>query len=115
MLHHSLWQPSKSALEMDKILMIDICFCEILVFLYVTRPQTWCYNSLKFSSALCMIKGFHSDSGDKCVRVSLFHYQAPGYVTGVFLISDDRDSDSWLNWLLLACAVNRAGGNHFNF
>lgn len=70
MLLHSLWQPSKPALEMDKILMIDICFREILVFLYVTRPQTWCYNSLKFSSALCMIKGFHSDSGDKCVRIS---------------------------------------------
>lgn len=36
-------------------------------------------------------------------------------MTGVFLISDDRDSDLWLNWILLACAVNSAGGNHFNF
>lgn len=45
----------------------------------------------------------------------LFHCQASGYVTGVFLISDGRDSDSWLDRLLLACAVNRAGGNHFNF
>lgn len=44
-----------------------------------------------------------------------FHHQASGYVTGVFLISDDRDSDLWLNWLLLAWAVNSAGGNHFNF
>lgn len=70
MLLLSFWQPSKSALEMDKILMIDICFHEILVFLYVTRPWTWCCSSLKFSSALCMIKGFHSDSGDKCMCVS---------------------------------------------
>lgn len=32
MLLPSLWQPFKSALEMDKILMIDTCFHEILVF-----------------------------------------------------------------------------------
>lgn len=56
MLLLSLWQLSKSALEMDKVLMIDICFHEILVFLYVTHPWTWCCNSPKFSSAWCMIK-----------------------------------------------------------
>lgn len=71
MLLPSLWQPFKSALEMDKIGVIDTHFHEILVFLHVKCLWRWCYFSLKFSSVVCLITGYHSNSGDKCMHVSL--------------------------------------------
>lgn len=51
-----------------------------------------------------MIKGYHSNSGDKCMCVSFLPLSFR--VTGVFLLLDGRDSDSRLYRLLLALVLS---------
>lgn len=103
MLLPSLWQAFKSALEMDKILMIDTCFHEILGFLYVKCLWKRCYFSLKFCSVVCMTKGYHSNSGDKCTRVS--------FLPSSFRVCDWSIFNFWWQrfWFMVGQAITGFG------
>lgn len=102
-----LWQSFKSALKVDKVLMIDTCFYETLVFLYVKCLWKWCYFSLKFSSSVYMIESYYSNSHGNCVCLLMSSFKLCDWV---FLFSKLSWQTFWfmVRWTItsLYCQKN---------